>query len=120
MSSGDYLVRDKELDLGWETVTVTMKEIDKLKKELQQAKDKSRLWQQAAGQAVERLHSKTEILEEVTEQLHQAKQLLRKCSPYSSGGANYWVSICNHCDSLKEDGHKKDCEYIKMIGGGEG
>ena len=108
MSSGDYLCR----------------EVEKLEEENEQLKHNCSLWEQAAGQTVEQLQQIREDLEHekmmnacLDSSLGEAKEMLRKCSPYSSGGTDYWVSICNHCDTLKENGHADNCPYIKMIGG---
>lgn len=128
MSSGDYLLRNEaEVQIS---EACKDDEITRLKAELRDCNERRIVYEkQAIQQCNENDVLRAEIehgemmnacldssLGFANEQLQQAKEMLRKCSPYSSGGTNYWVSICNHCDTLKENGHADNCPYIKMIG----
>jgi hypothetical protein len=139
MSSGDYLAReDKEIlelckgilvhkdskndvyDGEWIDVTTAVNtginainEVELLRKENEQLKkDITTLLQHEERHEHWVEHQANEI-EQLRQELQQAKDMLRDCLPAGDGS----LESCHFCGDFRS--HKSDCAYIKMIGGVE-
>lgn len=122
MSSGDYLCRDKEIDLGWESVTVTMNEFDKLKKENEQLQKENEQLRQSNNQLeIDIEHTKRFYYDHMQDEkelysarIEQLRQALAKCN-----NERIWCYSCNASmgNLIYGEKHEDDCEYIKLTKG---
>jgi len=93
MSSGDYLGREEELYME-----------PKLKS------------------TIECVLITFDELVRLRQENEQLRKALTKCSPYyySCGFDDTCNVECRFCGSVDNNWHKPDCEYVRLIGGGEG
>lgn len=133
MSSGDYLGReDEEIYIKpkfknkFKCVLIHQSALEQIKSQIERLRQENEQLRNNNINSEMNLKIMTDLVEQLKQELQEAKDMLAKCSPYIIKFiSNDGISIFVECEFCGADGyncidtHKPDCKYINMIGGVE-